>query len=52
MLNADNPKGYDIKEGWKGKIDESGKEQLFATEDEYDEYLEEYLPKAEDIGDN
>lgn len=51
MLNVENPKGYDVKEGWKGKIEESGKERLFATENEYDEFLRENLPATRHLGD-
>ena len=34
--------GYDVKCGWIGRTDEESKEeQLFATEDEYDEFLKD-----------
>ena len=51
MLNSDNPKGYDNKEGWKGKISEDGRERQFSTEDDYDEFLEENLPAPRLLGD-
>lgn len=51
MLNSDNPKGYDNKEGWKGKISEDGRERQFSTEDDYDEFLRENLPATRHLGD-
>lgn len=47
MNNKDiEPKGFDVKSGWVGKLAD-GKTQEFATEKEYEEYLET-LKKEED----
>ena len=40
-ITYETRKGYPISSGYKGYITEGGKKILFATEEEYNEYIEE-----------